>query len=97
MVGAIADGDRHTRAMSSDAAACGHLRRAYQQIFATSLGDGEATLSGLYFSLLGAGPSPAFCYDKKPLPTADIFGWRWMLRTDSRNRLVTSNSHPRDK
>jgi hypothetical protein len=64
MVGAIADGDRHTRAMFSDAVGCGHLQWGNQQIFATSLGDGEATLFGSSLSLQVAGHSQAFCCDE---------------------------------
>jgi len=46
MVGAIAGGGRHTRAMSSVAAGCEHLRWGNRQTLATSLGDGEVTLFG---------------------------------------------------
>ena len=59
MVGVIVDGDRPTRAMSKDVVGCGHPRWGNQQTLATSLGDGEATLSGLSFSWLGVGPSRA--------------------------------------
>jgi hypothetical protein len=65
MVGAIADGDRHTHAISSDAADCRQLRRGNQQTFATSPGDGEVTLFGWSLSLQAAGPSQAFCCCKE--------------------------------
>jgi hypothetical protein len=58
MVGAIADGDLPTRAMSSDVAGCGRLRRGNHQTFATSLGDGEATLE--------VGASRDFGYAEEP-------------------------------
>jgi hypothetical protein len=68
MVGAIADGDRRTRAMSSDVAGCGHLRQGNPQTFATSLGDGEVTSFGLSFSWLGVGPLRASsCYEDPPV------------------------------
>ena len=64
MVGAIAGGDRHTHAMSSGAAGCGHLRLGNQQTFVTSPGDGEVTSFGLSFSSLEAGHLQASCCDE---------------------------------
>ncbi len=66
MVGAIADGDRRTRDISSDVADCEHLQRGSQQTFVTSLGDGAATSFGWFFSLQGRGLARAFCCDEKP-------------------------------
>ena len=78
MVGAIADGDRHTRAMSRDAVGCGHLQWGNQQIFATSLGDGEATLFGSSSSLQVAGRSRAFCcYEEAVDPTFRFMTLDW--------------------
>ena len=65
MDGAIADGDRRTRAMSNDVANCGHLRRDSQQTFVTSLGDGAATSFGWFFSLQGSGLARASCCNEK--------------------------------
>jgi hypothetical protein len=67
MVGAIADGDRHTRAMSNAAVDCRDLRRGKQQIFAISPGDGEVTLFGSFLLLQEAGPALAYSCDEEPL------------------------------